>query len=219
MPFARLVADYVAASHETGVRADLAFAQSVVETGYFTFPAGGQLTPKYNNFAGIGACDKCKHGWHFANAKAGVLAQEQLLEAYASPSVPPSAAAWVRGLGVQGCCTTWLALSGIWASDLAYGYTILSVYKEMLDWALDRRLEAAGLLTPERASRSLAQVSRVSRTVVRPAGKTGSPAGKTGAAAGKTGAPTGKTGAPTGKTGAPAKAAGVAGQTGSQAGK
>ena len=74
-----LVADYVEAGRLTGVRADSAFAQSVVETGYFSFPPGGQLVPKNNNFAGIGACDKCKHGWSFPSAMAGVVGQEGLL--------------------------------------------------------------------------------------------------------------------------------------------
>ena len=73
------------AGRVTGVRADIAFAQSMDETAYFSFPAFGQDAPSYNNFAGIGACNKCKHGWSFPNAMAGVLAQQTLLESYATP--------------------------------------------------------------------------------------------------------------------------------------
>jgi hypothetical protein len=143
------VDDYLKAGRLTGVRADLAFAQSVVETGYFSFPAGGQDARGYNNFAGIGACDSCKHGWKFPSALAGVLGQELLLDDYASP--PQQTAGGPSGsapVGVQGCCTTWMALSGVWASNPNYGYEILSVYKMMLDWALQSQLQKAGLAQP-----------------------------------------------------------------------
>ena len=143
VPLPKLVRDYFAASNKVHVRPDLAFAQSIVETGYFSFPAGGQLKSGDNNFAGIGACDSCLHGWSFPSPIAGVLAQEQLLRAYASG--PSASSAWLSGLGVQGCCSTWLSLSGIWASNLSYGYEILSVYKQMVAWVLKERLQAEGL--------------------------------------------------------------------------
>jgi hypothetical protein len=172
VPMARLVHDYLAVSRQTGVDADIAFAQSIVETAYFTFPAGGQVRPKDNNFAGIGACDSCAHGWRFSSAKAGVRAQEDLLEAYASPAPPASVAVWVRGVGVQGCCSTWVALSGIWASNPQYGYEILSVYKQMLDWALPRRLQAAGLVpvVPSQPTGSQAETAGASGGPAAPAG-------------------------------------------------
>lgn len=142
---AQLVWDYFQAGRETGVRADIAFAQSIVETGHFGFPRGGQLTRKDNNFAGIGACDSCKTGWHFPSAMAGVLAQERLLQAY---STPVGVGANVSGMagGVRGCCTTWLALSGTWATNPNYGYEILGIYKEMLDYAIPRTLLGDGLI-------------------------------------------------------------------------
>jgi hypothetical protein len=46
---------------------------------------------------------------------------------------------------VAGCCLTWLALSGVWATATNYGYAILTVYKQMLDWAIPQRLVVAGL--------------------------------------------------------------------------
>ena len=45
VPMSQLANDYSQAGQQTHVRADLAFAQSIVETGFFSFPAGGQLTP------------------------------------------------------------------------------------------------------------------------------------------------------------------------------
>ena len=52
------------------IRGDVAFAQSIVETGAFTSP----LTT-HNNFAGIGACDSCPTGFDFATPKLGVRAR------------------------------------------------------------------------------------------------------------------------------------------------
>jgi hypothetical protein len=147
VPIVQLVSDYVEAGRLTGVRADLAFAQSVVETGYFSFPPGGQLTPKNNNFAGIGACDKCKHGWSFASPMDGIVAQEALLSQYAGLQRAPALSSIAAG-GVLGCCSTWMSLAGVWASNRAYGFEIMSVYKEMLDWALLGEEKATGLVPP-----------------------------------------------------------------------
>jgi hypothetical protein len=147
VPLDRLVSDYIEAGRLTGVRADLAFAQSVVETGYFSFPTGGQLTSKNNNFAGIGACDKCKHGWSFASPMDGVVAQEELLSQYAGLPPAPSLSSIGAG-GVEGCCTTWMSLAGVWATNAAYGFEILSVYREMLDWALYGEEQETGLVAP-----------------------------------------------------------------------
>ncbi len=147
VPLIRLIADYMEAGRLTGVRADLAFAQSVVETGYFSFPAGGQLAPKNNNFAGIGACDKCKHGWSFASPMDGIVAQEELLSQYAGLPPAPSLSSIGAG-GVDGCCTTWMSLAGVWATNPAYGFEIMSVYREMLDWALLGEEQETGLVPP-----------------------------------------------------------------------
>lgn len=149
VPMVQLVTDYLKASLATGVRGDVAFAQAVVETGYFSFPVHGQDPASYNNFAGIGACDHCKHGWRFPSAMAGVLSQQLLLSAYATPVPVVGSRAPV---GVQGCCRTWMALSGVWASNPAYGYTVLTVYNEMLAYALRTELARVGLATVEPAA-------------------------------------------------------------------
>jgi hypothetical protein len=157
VPFGQLVEDYFKAAESTGVRADIAFAQSVIETGYFTFPSWGQDAPSFNNFAGIGACDSCKHGWSFPSAMTGVLSQEELLQVYATP--PHLTATYgkpTQSFGIEGCCSKWMGLGGIWASSPAYGYDILNIYNQMLSWALPRELHRAGLgpvppTTPARA--------------------------------------------------------------------
>ena len=67
------------------MRGDVAFAQSILETGGFANP-GSAATD--NNFAGIGWCDSCKHGFNFPDAQTGVRAQLQLLRIYVDPTFP-----------------------------------------------------------------------------------------------------------------------------------
>lgn len=67
-----------------GVRGDVAFAQSLHETGYFMF--GGIVLPTQNNYAGIGALNGNATGQaaSFPDPRTGVRAQIQHLKAYAS---------------------------------------------------------------------------------------------------------------------------------------
>lgn len=67
-----------------GVRGDVAFAQSLHETGYFKF--GGIVLPTQNNYAGIGALNGNSTGQaaSFPDPRTGVRAQIQHLKAYAS---------------------------------------------------------------------------------------------------------------------------------------
>jgi hypothetical protein len=142
VPLEDLAAAYLAGGANDGVRADVAFAQSMVETGYFNFPAYGQVAVADNNFAGIGACDSCPTGLHFPNAITGVNAQMQLLHAYAT-TVQPVAGPLPGPFSVTGCCPTWMQLAGVWATALDYGVKILTVYRSMVVWALAHRRAAA----------------------------------------------------------------------------
>lgn len=67
-----------------GVRGDVAFAQSLHETGYFKF--GGIVLPTQNNYAGIGALNGNATGQaaSFPDPRTGIRAQIQHLKAYAS---------------------------------------------------------------------------------------------------------------------------------------
>ena len=69
VPLDELAQDYITEGENAGVRGDVAFAQSILETGGFTFPGGGQVLVNDNNFAGIGACDTCAHGFSFADGR------------------------------------------------------------------------------------------------------------------------------------------------------
>jgi Mannosyl-glycoprotein endo-beta-N-acetylglucosaminidase len=135
---------YIAEGQAEGVRGDVAFAQSMVETGAFTSP----LT-RHNNFAGIGACDSCATGFDFDTPQLGVRAQMQLLHAYADKSLSlldlanPAVGADPDRLSVRGCCPTWNRLTGTWATDPNYGPKIMTVYLSMLQYALAQRTVAA----------------------------------------------------------------------------
>ena len=67
-----------------GVRGDVAFAQALLETGYFKF--GGTVTPEQNNYGGLGALNGNSTGQaaSFPGPRSGVRAQVQHLKAYAS---------------------------------------------------------------------------------------------------------------------------------------
>lgn len=67
-----------------GVRGDVAFAQSLHETGYFKF--GGIVLPEQNNYGGLGALNGNSAGQaaSFPDPRSGVRAQIQHLKAYAS---------------------------------------------------------------------------------------------------------------------------------------
>ncbi len=143
---------YVQEGNAEHVRGDVAFAQAILETGYFTFPRAGQARPTDNNFAGLGACDACTTAAHFPTAQGGVRAQIQLLRNYAdtgrattladtpSPSAPgpdtiPTASA-IDQVGPGSPVRTWENLgNGRWASAPNYGTTILTIYRAMLSYA------------------------------------------------------------------------------------
>lgn len=112
-----------------GVRGDVAVAQAVLETGGFRFTGA-------NNFAGIGHCDSCPRGFAYPTLREGVRAQVQLLRAYADANLDPSTLAGgpVAGLelgklSVKGCCVSWWGLTGVWATALHYGGSILRLYE------------------------------------------------------------------------------------------
>ena len=83
---------YIEEGEKLGIRGDVAFAQSILETGGFNF-AGSMVEVEDNNYAGIGACDSCHRGFMFPDARTGVRAQLQLLRVYVDPTVTEGLAA------------------------------------------------------------------------------------------------------------------------------
>lgn len=83
-PLEQLAQIFLEEGEVEGVRGDVAFAQSLHETGYFKF--GGIVLPNQNNYAGIGALNGNAKGEAatFPDPRTGVRAQIQHLKAYAS---------------------------------------------------------------------------------------------------------------------------------------
>ncbi len=103
-----------------GVRGDIAFAQSLHETGNFNY--GNLVLPEQNNFAGLGATNnsaKGKGAW-YDTPRLGVRAQIQHLKGYATTTPPVNEIVDTRyevlkSAGLLGKRDTWKALSGSWA--------------------------------------------------------------------------------------------------------
>ncbi len=74
---------YLSESSAEGVRGDVAFAQSCLETGNFTF-SGSAVTLPQNNFCGMGVTGGGMKGSSFGTPRLGIRAQVQRLKAYAS---------------------------------------------------------------------------------------------------------------------------------------
>lgn len=77
-----MVEYYISEGKTEGVRGDIAFAQSCLETGNFTFN-GSAVTLDQNNFAGIGVTKNGMKGNSFSHPWIGIRAQIQHLKAYA----------------------------------------------------------------------------------------------------------------------------------------
>lgn len=75
---------FLAEGEAEGVRGDVAFAQSLHETGFFKF--GGIVQPGQNNYGGLGALNGNSAGQaaSFPDPRSGVRAQIQHLKAYAT---------------------------------------------------------------------------------------------------------------------------------------
>ena len=141
VPIQQLAQDYITEGNNAGVRGDVAFAQSILETYWFTFPGGGQLAGNDNNFAGIGACDSCKHGFSFPDADTGVRAQMQALRIYVDPTLTattlkqPLVMPKMLNLGFRGKVQTWWDLWGTWATGAFYGQRVYDIYERMVAFA------------------------------------------------------------------------------------
>lgn len=139
VPLRTLAGYYISEGEAEGIRGDVAFAQSILETGAFMFPGHGLLIPSDNNFAGINACDSCKHGDLYESALIGVRAQMQLLRIYADPTLEkvedfanPLALLHEVRLGFSGHSKTWYSLGGRWATGPNYGFHIYDIYETMV---------------------------------------------------------------------------------------
>ena len=135
-PMTDIATYYIDEGKDEHIRGDMAFAQSVLETGSFT----NDDTIRFNNFAGVGHCDSCATGFTFATPQLGVRAQIQLLKDYSqADAILAHPLVDSRLHGPSGCCTTWRALTHTWATNGNYGAKIMDVYRDMLTWLVTER--------------------------------------------------------------------------------
>ena len=147
MPIADLVQLYFEEGKAEHVRPELAFAQSIIETGSF----GNALD---NNYAGIGACDSCKGEPAFPTPRDGVRGPDAAAAQLRRPDVTgrqprqPAVADDLRPrprrapprlydtFFAKGRTPTWNVMgNGNWATDPGYSQKVLTVYFQMVSFA------------------------------------------------------------------------------------
>lgn len=125
---------YVEECAAEGVRAEVAFSQAMLETGFLRF--GGDVKKEQYNFAGLGAVGGGASGASFSSIREGIRAQVQHLKAYASTAplnqavVDPRFQYVTRGTAKY---VEWLGQkenpNGYgWATAKNYGYNIVDLY-------------------------------------------------------------------------------------------
>ena len=146
---------YLSEGEAEGVRGDIAFAQSCLETGNFTF-SGSAVTLPQNNFCGLGVTQRGKTGLSFETAQLGIRAQIQHLKAYASTDKLRKARIDPRFRYVtRGCApyAEWLGQKENpqgkgWAAGEKYGEKILSILKAVISEGKVQFMESLILSAP-----------------------------------------------------------------------
>ncbi len=132
-----LVHLYWAEAGREGVREDLALAQAIVETGFFSFR--GDVKPEQNNFCGLGTTGGGVEGEYFDEPEIGVRAHIQHLLAYTTKKHPSTDIVDPRyelahAIRMErGIVDTWSGLNGTWAMGSHYCEKIMRIYQNMLD--------------------------------------------------------------------------------------
>ena len=146
---------YISEGEAEGVRGDIAFAQSCLETGNFTF-SGSAVTLSQNNFCGLGVTQRGKTGLSFESPQLGIRAQVQHLKAYASTDklrnerIDPRFRYVTRGCAPY---AEWLGQKENpqgkgWAAGEKYGEKILSILKAVMDEGKVQFMESLTLSAP-----------------------------------------------------------------------
>lgn len=130
---------YIEEAETEGVRPEVAFAQTMKETGFLQY--GGDASIEQYNFAGIGTTGNGVPGNSYPDVRTGIRAQIQHLKAYATDEalsgtcvddryeyVKKGSAPYVQWLGQQE------NPEGLgWATGADYGYDIVGMIEDMTD--------------------------------------------------------------------------------------
>ena len=130
---------YLSEGKTEGVRGDIAFAQSCLETGNFGF-SDSAVTLDQNNFCGMGVTANGMKGNSFDTPQMGIRAQIQHLKAYASKDALKNALVDPRFRYVTRGCSEYVEWLGQqenpagkgWAAGAGYGSKILAILKKVV---------------------------------------------------------------------------------------
>ena len=139
---------YLSEGAAEGIRGDVAFAQSCLETGNFAFD-GSAVTLDQNNFCGMGVTANGLKGNSFPTAQVGIRAQIQHLKAYANTEPLKGECVDPRFQYVTRGCAEFVEWLGQqenpngkgWATGAGYGEKILSILKAILATKPDEEME------------------------------------------------------------------------------
>lgn len=137
---AEMIPFYIFEGMTEGIAGDVAFAQSCIETGNFSFPQSTcAVTIDQNNFAMMGVTSTFAKGETFETPQLGIRAQIQHLKAYASTEPLSGECVDPRFKYVSRGCAPYVEWLGQkenpqgkgWAVEEKYGEKILKVLKEI----------------------------------------------------------------------------------------
>lgn len=128
---------YIEEAEKEGVRSEVAFAQTMKETGWLQYSGDAKITQF--NFAGLGTTGNGVQGNSFSDVREGVRAQIQHLKAYATEEELLSECVDSRYTYViKGCApyVEWLGQQENpegygWATGINYGYDIVEMINAM----------------------------------------------------------------------------------------
>ena len=135
----KMIPLYITEGTVEGIRGDIAFAQSCLETENFTF-SGSAVTLDQNNFCGMGVTKTGTKGNSFKTPAEGIRAQIQHLQAYASTDRLKNRCVDPRYTYVQRGCAEYVEYLGIqenpkgqgWAAGRNYGQKIINILNYIL---------------------------------------------------------------------------------------
>ncbi len=131
---------YLSEGEAENIRGDIAFAQSCLETGNFTF-AGSAVDLSQNNFCGLGVTKRGEKGNSFETPQLGIRAQIQHLKAYANTAKLKQGCVDPRFTLVSRGCAPYVEHLGIqenpkgrgWAAGAGYGSRILKILSSIME--------------------------------------------------------------------------------------
>ncbi len=154
------------------IRPDIALAQSLVETGSYSY--GGDVQHKQNNFCGLGTTGSGVKGATFKTPQLGVRAHVQHLLAYTQKKRPSTSIVDPRyelahKLRMErGVVDTWYGLNGTWAMGSLYCEKIMAMYQKMLAQPLKEQQSAKDKKKSQKKSKKKKDKEEMTEKVQKP---------------------------------------------------